>query len=211
MVGVIDRRELAFEAAALLVAAGLQILLPESMTAGPSWLIVAAVAVLSVASAITHGPVHRTISHATSAIVTGAVAYSLAELIQSLFAHHGTSVEVLRGAVLLWTSNVLVFATWYYRLDAGGPHIRGARRTHDAGAFLFPQMTMSPDERKAHGLDHWHPRFIDYLFIAFNTSTAFSPTDVPVLSPWAKALMMVQSSIALATVAVLAARAINIL
>jgi len=52
---------------------------------------------------------------------------------------------------------------------------------------------------------------MDYLFLAFNTSTAFSPTDVPVLSRWAKALMMVQSLISLGTIAILAARAVNIL
>jgi hypothetical protein len=55
------------------------------------------------------------------------------------------------------------------------------------------------------------PRFVDYLFLAYNTSAAFSPTDVPVLSRWAKVLMMVQATISLATVALLAARAVNIL
>ena len=57
----------------------------------------------------------------------------------------------------------------------------------------------------------WKPRFVDYLFLAFNTSTAFSPTDVPVLSRWAKLLMMIQSIVSLGTLAILAARAINIL
>jgi hypothetical protein len=61
------------------------------------------------------------------------------------------------------------------------------------------------------GEESWSPGFIDYLFLAFNTSTAFSPTDVPVLSRWAKTLMIVQSVISLATVALLAARAVNIL
>jgi hypothetical protein len=61
------------------------------------------------------------------------------------------------------------------------------------------------------GEDRWSPGFIDYLFLAFNTSTAFSPTDVPVLSRWAKVMMIVQSMISLATLALLAARAVNIL
>lgn len=61
------------------------------------------------------------------------------------------------------------------------------------------------------GEHEWSPGFVDYLFLAFNTSTAFSPTDVPVLSSWAKVLMVVQSVISLATVALLAARAVNIL
>jgi hypothetical protein len=70
---------------------------------------------------------------------------------------------------------------------------------------------MDPQLRKQTGEDRWSPGFIDYLFLAFNTSTAFSPTDVPVLSRWAKVLMIVQSLISLATVALLAARAVNIL
>jgi uncharacterized membrane protein len=57
----------------------------------------------------------------------------------------------------------------------------------------------------------WSPNFLDYLFLAFNTSTAFSPTDTAVLARWGKALMMLQSIISLTTLAVLAARAINIL
>lgn len=61
------------------------------------------------------------------------------------------------------------------------------------------------------GEENWSPGFVDYLFIAFNTSTAFSPTDCPVLSRWAKVLMMIQSAIAFSTVILLAARAVNIL
>ena len=79
------------------------------------------------------------------------------------------------------------------------------------GAFLFPQTTLTPETRRIMGEDTWSPGFVDYLFLAFNTSTAFSPTDVPVLSRWAKVMMMIQSLISLATIALLAARAVNIL
>ena len=75
----------------------------------------------------------------------------------------------------------------------------------------FPQMALGPDLCKDMGEDQWSPGFADYLFIAFNTSTAFSPTDVPALSRWAKTLMMIQSSISLVTIALLAARAVNML
>jgi hypothetical protein len=72
-------------------------------------------------------------------------------------------------------------------------------------------MTLDQQSRIAMGEQCWNPGFVDYLFLAFNTSTAFSPTDVPVLSRWAKLLMMIQSLISLATLALLAARAVNIL
>jgi uncharacterized membrane protein len=77
---------------------------------------------------------------------------------------------------------------------------------HPPPAFLFPQMMMPGAERAP----QWSPMFIDYLFLAFNTSTAFSPTDTAVLSRWAKVLTMIQAGISLTVVVVLAARAINI-
>src|SRR4029077_7178335 len=136
---------------------------------------------------------------------------ALALLISRLPAHRDPPGELLRSAGALWICNLLVFACWYWRLDAGGPHQRALRRSHTDGAFLFPQMVLDADLRREMGEDEWRPGFVDYLFLAFNTSTAFSPTDVPVLSRWAKVLMMVQASISLATIAILAARAVNIL
>jgi hypothetical protein len=106
---------------------------------------------------------------------------------------------------------VLVFALWYWRLDAGGPHGRDARFGHPDGAFLFPQMTLAPEDKLAAGQQAWSPNFVDYLFIAFNTSTAFSPTDVPVLARWGKVLMMLQSIISLTVLVLIASRAVNIL
>jgi hypothetical protein len=136
---------------------------------------------------------------------------SLALLISALPAHVITPQQLLRSAAALWVTNILVFASWYWRLDAGGPHQRGLTLGHADGAFLFPQMTMDPAAKFAAGEHEWEPHFVDYLFLAFNTSTAFSPTDVPVLSRWAKILMMIQALISLLVIALLAGRAVNIL
>jgi hypothetical protein len=143
-------------------------------------------------------------------IVTAAMLWSLFMLVRSLLFHRITPPDLLRSATALWATNILVFASWYWRLDAGGPHARHLRGNHTEGDFLFPQMTIAPRTQKPVQED-WSPGFVDYLFLAFNTSTAFSPTDSPVLSRWAKVAMMVQSTISFATVALLAARAINIL
>jgi hypothetical protein len=70
---------------------------------------------------------------------------------------------------------------------------------------------MNDQALEAAGQQNWSPNFVDYLFLAFNTSTAFSPTDSPVLAPWAKLLMMLQSLLSLLIIALLAARAVNIL
>ena len=144
-------------------------------------------------------------------LVTVAMVGSLALLIKALPTRQETPEALLRSAAALWVTNVLVFASWYWRLDAGGPHQWDRRPGHVDGAFLFPQMTMDAAAKAAAGESAWSPGFVDYLFLAFNTSTALSPTDAPVLSPWAKLLMMLQAMISLTIVVLLAARAVNIL
>lgn len=200
---------------ALLGASALFYALPEALRVGPTWLIIAIVAVCATPPVIWHNHCHHLIlqicGHLAVGTVTVAMIGSLSLLVSRLPGHRDTPEQLLRAAVALWATNVLVFAAWYWRLDAGGPHQRDLRVSHTDGAFLFPQMTLDPRIREEMGEGDWSPHFVDYLFLAFNTSTAFSPTDVPVLSRWAKLLMMVQSAISLAAIAILAARAINIL
>jgi uncharacterized membrane protein len=144
-------------------------------------------------------------------VITLGLLVSLVLLILRLPGHKDQPVELLRAAAALWVGNILVFASWYWRLDGGGPNERDKQGVHTDGAFLFPQMMMDQGQKLQMGEQCWRPGFVDYLFLAFNTSTAFSPTDVPVLSHWAKVMMIVQSLISLATVVLLAARAVNIL
>ena len=151
------------------------------------------------------------LGYVLNGVVTVAMIFSLIYLIDEVAEQKVLPMRLLLSAGLLWLSNILVFASWYWRLDGGGPHQRALTPGHTDGAFLFPQMTMHPEAKSAAGEEDWQPNFIDYLFLAFNTSTAFSPTDVPVLSRWAKALMMVQALISLLIIALLAGRAVNII
>jgi hypothetical protein len=153
----------------------------------------------------------RVLGYVVNAAVTLFVGISLALMIWRLPSHKGAPNQSLRSAATLWVCNILVFACWYWRLDAGGPQQPSLCGSHSHGAFLFPQMALDPDLRKEMGQDKWSLGFVEYLFLAFNTSTAFSPTDVLALSRWAKTLMMIQSSISSVTIALLAARAVNIL
>jgi hypothetical protein len=130
---------------------------------------------------------------------------SLVFLIQGLPAHREPPKTLLRSASALWVTNILVFALWYWKLDAGGPLERERSRGRLESSFLFPQLTQESLKSS------WSPHFMDYLFLAFNTSTAFSPTDTAVLSRWAKLGMMLQALISLTIIALLAARAVNIL
>ena len=201
--------------AAVVAVGGLYTALPQSLIVGPRWMFFVVVLVLLIPTAISHWKDYRSLNRffgfVVTSVVTVGMILSVVLLISSLPQHKETPVELLTSAAALWATNVLVFTLWYWRLDAGGPHARDTRFGHTDGAFLFPQMTLSPEAKKAAGEVEWSPNFFDYLFLAFNTSTAFSPTDVPVLARWAKILMMVQSVISLTVLALLAARAVNIL
>jgi hypothetical protein len=200
---------------ALLAVGVLHFALPKPLSADPRWLLMIVVGILLIPAAWTHSrglhDLNRILGYVLASVVTADTVWSLCLLVATLPAHQISPQDLLRAASALWISNILVFASWYWRLDAGGPNARDVRKGHTHGAFLFPQMTLAPQVRKAMQEESWSPGFVDYLFLAFNTSTAFSPTDVPVLTPWAKVLMMLQSLISLATVVLLAARAVNIL
>ncbi len=200
---------------ALIAVGGLRLALPESLSYGPDWLLLLIIGILALPSIWAHrlalNAFNRVLGYVMTSIVTLDMIWSLGLLIAALPAHKQSPIALLESAAALWITNIVVFASWYWRLDGGGPTARELRGVHTDGAFLFPQMTLDQQSRIAMGEQCWNPGFVDYLFLAFNTSTAFSPTDVPVLSRWAKLLMMIQSLISLATLALLAARAVNIL
>jgi uncharacterized membrane protein len=193
--------------AAFVAIAGLRFALPRDLSVGPDWVLAPVIAILLLLTMIFHRMsrpgANQTAAYLLLSIITVDMITSVGLLITRLPAHRETPRQLLVAAIGIWMSNVLVFASWYWRLDGGGPNARDRRKSHNSGAFLFPQMQMRDQT--------WKPGFVDYLFLAFNTSTAFSPTDVPVLSRWAKVMMMVQSAISLGTVVILAARAVNIL
>lgn len=183
---------------------------------GPRGLILGLIVLLVIvlAAAFHAGHVHlsRSVSIILLGVVTLAEAISTSALIADLIAtpvrmnelSHDTALLLLRDAALIWLVNILTFAFWYWELD-GGP----ARRQHAGYAssdFIFPQATLESSRERT-----WQPHFVDYLFFAFNTSTAFSPTDTQPLSIRVKLLMMLQSLISLIVIAIIAARAINTL
>jgi hypothetical protein len=195
---------------AMLAAGCMYWALPERLSVGPGWLLLAIVFVLVIALVISyrrgHYNVARILTFTATGAITVAMVASLAFLIEGIPHHRDSAQTLLRAAVALWVTNVLIFALWYWKLDAGGPLNRETRRGRLDSSFLFPQM-LSEDPANP----PWSPNFMDYLFLAFNTSTAFSPTDTAALSRWAKAGMMLQSLISLTIVALLAARAVNVL
>jgi hypothetical protein len=195
---------------AMLAAAGIYLALPEPLTLGPSWSLLAIVLLLMIPILISerrgdHG-ITRFLSFIANGIITIGLIAALIHLVQGIPQHLETPKALLRSAGALWTANILIFALWYWKLDGGGPRKRERLGGLAKTSFLFPQMMGRENQDPS-----WNPHFIDYLFLAFNTSTAFSPTDTAVLGRWAKLATMLQSLISLTIIALLAARAVNIL
>ena len=204
--------------AACVAAALLHWALPAEMAPGPSWLPLAIVVPLLVPHAVTgdfrgRHRWSRRIGTLTMAALTLFLVGALATLVYRLMTEppsHHEATMILQAAVPLWVGNVVIFGLWYWRLDAGGPHIREGGHNLARG-FVFPQMLMDDEQRARICQPDWAPSFVDYLFVAFNTSTAFSPTDTAVVAPWAKGLCMLQSLVSLSLLVLVAARAVNIL
>jgi hypothetical protein len=195
---------------AMLAAAGVYLALPEPLSVGPSWLLLAVIVLLLIpiveSNRRGNHQLTRTLTFLANGIITFALIASLVHLVRGIPQHLETPKALLRSAGALWIANILVFALWYWKLDGGGPLGRERSRGMLKSSFLFPQMLIREGQDSS-----WTPQFVDYLFLSFNTSTAFSPTDTAVLSRWAKLGMMAQSLISLLIVVLLAARAVNIL
>jgi len=194
----------------MLAAAGVYLALPEPLTLGPSWLLLAIIVLLLIPILISarrgNYRITRILGFVANGIITVAMIASLIQLVHGIPQHLETPKALLRSAGALWLTNILIFALWYWKLDAGGPMLRERPNGMSKSSFLFPQMIGRENRDPS-----WVPNFVDYLFLAFNTSTAFSPTDTAVMSRWAKLGTMLQSLISLTIIALLAGRAVNIL
>lgn len=216
-------------AAALVAAASLYATLPGRFIVGPSsgvfsvarWA-VPALTVILLAALLVIPPqtqlveavgqraararvTRRLVTLTITAIISAASAVSIVVLVHLLVTGARAQAPLLlRAAIHMWCTNVLLFALWFWQLDAGGPAQRFRHREH-ARDFLFPQQAM-PELAPA-----WQPAFIDYLYLSFTNATAFSPTDAMPLSRWAKVLMLLEAAASLLLALMVAARAVNIL
>jgi uncharacterized membrane protein len=198
----------------ILAAIALQIALPDHLAPHPRWMLPALESLL-LAGLVASNPRRierrsrplRAASTALIGLMSAANAWSASQLVLGLVrgTEHQAAARLLTSGGAIWLTNVIVFCLWYWELDRGGPVARAQALRHHPD-FLFAQMT-SPELAP----EHWEPAFIDYLYLSFTNATAFSPTDVLPLSGWAKLTMMLQSAVSLATVALVIARAVNIL
>ena len=203
-------------AAAIIVVAGLHVALPARYRVQPAWLIPTVLLVLLVVLIIGDpGRIDRQkawlriITSGVIAVITLANLLAAVRLVveiltnNKLFANHPGGL--LAAGAVIWATNVIAFALWYWDLDRGGAAAR-AHRPYDNPAFVFPEM-----QHTEYVSATWVPRFVDYLSLAFWTATAISPTDISAIRPWAKVLMMMEAGGSIVLAALVIARAINVL
>lgn len=198
----------------IVIAIALQMALPEYQALHSRWLLpgleLAVLLALIVANPTRFNRESRALRIA-SLILTGLLSlaniWSAVLLVRGLV-HGGGEQDaalLLATGAAIWFTNIIAFALWYWEFDRGGPVARAYARKV-VPAFLFVQMQnpeLAPRD--------WEPEFVDYLYLSFTNATAFSPTDVMPLSRWAKLTMIAQSLVSLVTVALVIARAVNIL
>jgi hypothetical protein len=212
-----ERRWPASLAVAIII--GLQFAAPDQIVP-PWWPVLVGVEVLLLVPLVATNPVSLNRDHPmlrASAVVLSVLllavnAGRLVQLFVTMINEEKLSAGHLIGSgALIWSTNIVAVAVAVvlWELDRGGPFARDPRHARPEGTadLLFPQMTGVP----GWDADTWRPSFVDYVCVAFTTATAFSPTDTMPMTGRAKTLMMVASSVSLATIAIVAARAVNIL
>lgn len=198
----------------VLAAIALQLALPSHYVFGSRWVLIAAEILLLITLSFTtpKEPIFRSISRRINVFLLIAAIgltnlYALIQVADKLLSsgqvHNGR--DLILAAINIYLTNIIIFALLYWEMDGGGPGQRLKTPTYEQD-FLFPQ-----GQNESYKHPHWQPTFIDYLYVSSTNSMAFSPTDTMPLSRRAKLLMLGQATTSLVTIALVAARAVNIL
>jgi hypothetical protein len=147
----------------------------------------------------------RTVALALLGLMSLANALLLVAVIASLVqGDEKSGAQLLVKAIILWGTNVITFGLWFWEYDRGGP-VRRLRPAPPPPDFQFPQM-----ENPQLAEPGWQPHLVDYIYVSFTNSIAFSPTDAMPLTRGAKMLMLSESTVSSLTVLLVAARAVNV-
>jgi len=183
------------EAAALLVGLALSIGLQDRYIFGGVALNLSLGALLAIMCALSifwtivgNRKKTRTITMIASGVFAINVLASTIQVVLMIVKPEGSidGVRLIETALFIWVSNVTVFAIIYSLIER-------------EFAFTGPEGSTEPIT------------FLDCIYLSFTTSTAFSATDAPPLTTRARMLTILEATISLMTISVVAARAVNIL
>ena len=202
-------------AAAVLSAIVLTALLSDDLRLAPRWVLLTVEGLL-LAVLIAGDPgqisrrsrVLRAASLALISLLALSTLWSTVQLVDDII-HAGPNTSsapaLLQAGGSVWICLALSFSLLYFELDGGGAAAR-AERMPVHPDLAFPQQ-LNPELSDP----RWRPRYLDYLYLGLTNSTAFSPTDVMPLVPWAKIIMSIQSVASLLILGLIVARAVNVL
>jgi uncharacterized membrane protein len=199
---------------AMVLAVALQFLLPDTYTAGSRYLIAVVGVLLLVGLGITtpREKVFRSLGRRVTVLLlitltSGCNIYALTRVVEQLLSkgHISDGHQLILTALDIYLTNIIIFGLLYWEVDGGGPGQRAKTEKHDHD-FMFPQ-----NQNEDYKHPDWLPTFVDYVYLSSTNAMAFSPTDTMPLSRRAKIIMLVQATISLVVVALVAARAVNIL
>jgi hypothetical protein len=197
---------------ALLACAGLYVFLTPRLLLGPKWIVPILIVLPLIPLSLRrhrHPSESRWVRRSTISLIAIVNVVNVTTMV--LLVHHLLKGTVTNGrglvysAIAVWVTNVIVFGLWFWELDRNGPSVRGTV-AEGPPDLQFPQM----EHPERYG-DDWRPQFIDYLYTAYTNGTSFAPADAMPLTARLKILFTFESSVSLVTVAVVAARAVNIL
>ena len=197
---------------ALVACVLLYVVLPNRLVVGPRWLLPILIALpLVPLSATKHRHPNesqwvRRLTIFLIGVITVANVASMALLVHHLLvANVSQGRSLIYSAVAVWLTNVIVYGLWFWEIDRGGPHLRASVDP------LLPDLQFPQMENPQLAAPDWRPRFFDYLYTSFANGTSFAPADAMPLTLRLKALFATESIVSLVTIAVVAARAVNIL
>ena len=204
-------------ALAVLTAAGLYLLIPAEFRVWEPLLVIYPAFLLVLLAALILGDPGRidrdkrwlrVTTGVMVAIITAATAAAAVRLVVGILtgAQFASPLQLLATGAIVWTTNIIAFALWYWLIDRGGPAARANGTADSLAAFRFPEQDIA-----GLGDAGWYPQFIDYLAVSFNTATAFSPTDVSAIRHWSKLWLIAESAISMTLAILVVARAVNIL
>ncbi len=198
---------------AMLIAIVLQLALPDAFSVGSRYImpVIEVFLLISLSFTTPKERIFKSIARRINVILLIGItsagnAYSLIEVVRQLLQHGvNNGRELILAAINIFITNIIIFALWYWEMDGGGPGERQRIEKYEQD-FLFPQ-----NQNESYKHPEWKPTFVDYVYVSSTNAMAFSPTDTMPLSRRAKILMLIQSMVSLVTLAMVAARAINIL
>lgn len=149
--------------------------------------------------------IDHTVSVVFLAILSVANIGALIAVLKALIVEGGISdgKSLLASAIVIFLTNIIVFALWYWEIDS--PGLSGRKWSKHDKDFQFTQQDIAAEH------PGWSPEFGDYFYLSITNALNFAPADTRPVTRQAKYLMALQALVSVFTLALVVARSVSIL